>query len=250
MHRLLHVGAALDERRCVARSDAVGRFAGAVCGPDQAHPAGGENHRDIAMLHQLLCAFEGNGGHPVDRARGRSGAACRVLDHLCDSRDAFHRRWVRAQDNRATSFERDEDLVDGGGGRIGRRNDGGHDTKRLGDLDHAPILVPGNDADRLHRPDELVHLLRAEQVFLDLVFDDAVSRFFNSESCERFGLRSRRGGHRVDDCVDSRLIEFGDLEPRLLGPPSEGAGFRDRREIAIGWLRRARGFGHSSRRLS
>ena len=92
-----------------------------------------------------------------------------------------------------------------------------------------------DDADRLHRPDEVVDLLRAEEVLLDLVGDDAVAGFFDGEPGERFGLRRRGGGHRVDDGVDALLAELGQLEPGLLGAPRQRAGLGDGGEIAIGW---------------
>ena len=99
-------------------------------------------------------------------------------------------------------------------------------------------LVPRDDADGLHRPDELVDLLRREEVLLDLVFDDAVAGFLDGEPRERFGVRRRGRGHRVDDGVDVLLAEFRELEPRLLGAARERARFGDRREIAIGLTER------------
>ena len=176
-------------------------------------------------------------------ARRRAGAPRRLVHDLGDARDALHGRRVRAEDDRAARLERDQDLVDGGRRRVGRRNDGRDDAERLGDLDDPPIVVPRDDADGLHRPDELVDLLRAEQVLLNLVFDDAVAGFFDGEPREGFGLRRGRGGHRVDDGVDLLLAEFGELEPGLLGAARERARFGDRCEIAIG-LRRACGFSH------
>ena len=91
---------------------------------------------------------------------------------------------------------------------------------------------------------KLVDLLRAEQVLLNLVFDDAVAGFFDGEPRERLGLRRGRGGHRVDDGVDLRLAEFGELEPGLLGAASQRAGFGDRGEVAIGLEAAPAGFGH------
>ena len=95
--------------------------------------------------------------------------------------------------------------------------------------------MPRDDADRLHRPDELVDLLRREEVLLDLVFDDAVAGFLDGQPRERLRLRGRGGRHRVDDRVDLLLAELGELEPRLLGAPRERARFGDRREIAVAW---------------
>ena len=126
---------------------------------------------------------------------------------------------------------------------IGRRHDGGHDAKRLRDLDDPAVLVPRDDADRLHRTDEGVDLLGAEEVLLNLVFDDAVAGFLDGEPRERFSLRRRGGGHRVHDRVDALLTELGQFEPRLFGAAGQRASLGNGGEVAIG-LSRARGFGH------
>jgi hypothetical protein len=62
-------------------------------------------------------------------------------------------------------------------------------AERLRDLDDAAILVARDDADGLHRPDEAVHLLRREEVLLDLVVDDAVAGFFDGKPGEQLGRR-------------------------------------------------------------
>ncbi len=103
----------------------------------------------------------------------------------------------------------------------------------MGLVDGTRILVPRDHTDRLHRPDELVDLLRTEQVLLDLVVDDAVSGLVDSQLGERPGVRRHRGSHRVNNGVDPLLAELGQLEPRLLGPLRERPCFGNRREIAI-----------------
>ena len=102
------------------------------------------------------------------------------------------------------------------------------------------VFVARDDADRLHRPDEVVDLLRSEEVLLNLVGDDAVAGFFDGEPRERFGLRRGGRGHRVDDGVDAFLAELGELEPRLLGAARERARLGDRGQIAIGLRRDGR----------
>ena len=96
------------------------------------------------------------------------------------------------------------------------------------------VVVAGDDADRLHRLDELVDLLGREEILLNLVGDDPVAGFLDGEARERFGLRRGGGGHRVDDRVDLFLVELGELEPGLLRAAGERARFGDGREIAIG----------------
>ena len=89
--------------------------------------------------------------------------------------------------------------------------------------------MPGDDADGFHRADEVVDLLGAEEVFLNLVGHHAVAGFLDRKACKGLGLRRGGGSHRVHYRVDFFLAEFGELEPRLLGAPGERAGFGDRR---------------------
>src|SRR5581483_9032294 len=135
---------------------------------------------------------------------------------------------------RTTRLESDQDLVNGRGGGVGRRNDRGDNAERLGDLDHPPVFVPGDDADRAHRPDEAIDLVGGEEVLLDLVLDDAVARLLDGKPREPLRLGRRRRGHRIDNCVDLFLAELGELHPRLLGTAGERARLGDRGEIAVG----------------
>ena len=185
------------------------------------------------MLHQFLSAFDRDRRHPVDGAGGRTRSTRRLLHHLRHARDAFDGRGMRADHDGAAGFQRDQNLVDRGRCRIGRRDDRSHHTERLGNFDDAAIVVPCDDADGLHRPNEAIDLLRAEEILLDFVFDNPVSGLFDGEPRECLSLGCRRGGHRVDDRVDAFLAELGELEPCLPGAPREGAGFGNRGEIAI-----------------
>ena len=142
---------------------------------------------------------------------------------------------MRTQHDRASRLDGNQDLVDRRRGRVGRRDDGSDDAERLGNFDHAPVVVARNHADGFHRTDEAVHLLRGKKVLLDLVGDDPVAGFLDRQPGEGLGLSRRRVGHRVDDGVDALLAEFRQLEPRLLGPPRHGARFGDGGEIPIGW---------------
>jgi hypothetical protein len=140
---------------------------------------------------------------------------------------------MRADDDGAARLERDQDLVDRRGRRIGGRHDRGDDAEGLGDLDDLPLVVPADDADRTHRPDELVHALGREQVLLDLVGDDAVSGLFDRQAGELFGARPGRGRHRVDDAIDLILGELGEERRRLLGALREPARFLNGSEVAV-----------------
>jgi hypothetical protein len=145
---------------------------------------------------------------------------------------------MRTDDDGATRLEGDEDFVDCGGCRVGRRHDGGDHAKRLGDFDHAPIFVAGNHPHGLHRLDKGVDLLGGEQVFLNLVGDDPEAGFFHGETREGLCLGHCGGGDGVNDGIDLFLAELGQFEPGLPGPTGQSARFRDGGEIAV---RRGRG---------
>ena len=163
---LLHVGGPFDERGRVAGADAVGRLARAVRRAHEPHAARRQDHRHVAVLHQLLrCPSERHRRHPVDRAGWRASPAGRLVHHLGDARDALDRGRVRAQHDRAAGLDRNQDLVDRRRRGVGRRDDGGDDAERFRDLDDADVVVPRDDADRFHRPDEVVDLLRTAKRF-------------------------------------------------------------------------------------
>ena len=231
---LADVRRALDVRRGVAWPDAVGGLACAVGRADQAHAARREDHGDVPMLHQLLRALEGHGRHPRHGALGCAGPSGRLLEHLGDASDAPHRRWMRAQHDRAPGLERDEDLVDRRRGGVGRRDDRGDDTKGLRNLDHPADLVAGDDTHGLHRADELVDLVGGEQILLNLVGDDAVPGFLDGKRRERFGLRAGGGGDGVHDRIDLRLRELSERSGGHLRATGQRARLGDGREVAVG----------------
>ena len=232
--RLADIRAAFDVGRRVTGADAVGRLARAVGGADQSHAACGKDDRHIALLHQFLRPREGDGRHPVDGACRSSRPPRRIVQYLGHPRDALCCGGVGADDDRAARLERDEDLVDGGRGGVGRRHDRRHHTERFGDLDDAPGLVPGDDADSLHRLDEVVDRFRGEQVLLDLVFVDAKPCLVHSQTGKRLGVGGGGVGDGGDDGVDLFLGELGEFEPGLLGPSGERARLGNGGEVAIG----------------
>src|SRR4029077_17773425 len=84
-----------------------------------------------------------------------------------------------------------------------------------------------------HRADEVVDLLSAEEILLDLVFDDAVPGFLDREARQGFGVRRRRDGHCVHDRVYTSLAELGEREPRHPGAARQRAGLGDGGQIAV-----------------
>src|SRR4029077_3767295 len=124
-HRLFYVSRAFDICRRIPGAHAIRWFPRAVRRANQAHAAGRKNHRDVAMLHQLLRAFERDGRHPVDRTLWRTGATGGFVHHLRDTGDALDGCRMWTQHDGAARLERDEDFVDRGGRRVRRGNDRG-----------------------------------------------------------------------------------------------------------------------------
>ena len=82
--------------------------------------------------------------------------------------------------------------------------------------------------------------LRGEEVFLDLVGDDAEAGLFDGESGQRFGLRRDRRGHGVDDGIDLCLRELGEDGLRLFRAARKRAGLGDGRQVLVGLRWRCR----------
>ena len=120
----------------------------------------------VTVVIQLIAPC----GAPARRAASSITSATREMHLTAADVDSAHG---------AARLERDEDFVDRGGRRVRRGNDRGNHPKRFGDFNDAPILMPCDHTDRLHGADEVVDLLRREEIFLNLVFNDAVARFFD-----------------------------------------------------------------------
>ena len=76
LHGLCDIRCSLDVRRGVSRADAESRFAGAVSSLDHSRTAGGDNHLDVRMMHQLVSC--GHAGH-----RNASDGVCRRARRFC-----------------------------------------------------------------------------------------------------------------------------------------------------------------------
>ncbi len=199
---LCEICRSLDVARRVARPDAICRFARGIGRAHEAESARGENHRHVAVTHELLRAGQRHGAHPADRAVGGAGVERRGRHHLGHGRDAASRRRMRTEHDRTARLDGDEDFVDRGRCRVGRRHDAGHDTERFGNLDDAHVLAARDDADGAHRPDERVDVLGRKPVLEHLVGDDAEAGFFDGHAREFFGARTHGCGHPVDDAID------------------------------------------------
>ena len=157
--------------------------------------------------------------------RRRARAPRRLFHHFGDARDAFDGGRVRAEDDRAARLR-----ARSGSCRWPSTSGWSTGTTAAttpngsGDLDDAPIVVPGDDADGLHRPDEVVDLLRAEQVLLNLVCDDAVAGFLDGEPGKRLRpARSRRrpSRRRWRRCAPGRTRRAR-ARPAWRGAPARG----------------------------
>ena len=113
-------------------------------------------------------------------------------------------------------------------------------------------LVPGDDADGLHRPDELVDLLRGEQVLLDLVGDDAEAGLLDGQPGECLGLGVAAAAMASTIASIAFLSEFGELQPGLPWRGGQRARLGNRGQIAVGrqlgWPSTMRGTAHASTR--
>ena len=69
---------------------------------------------------------------------------------------------------------------------------------------------------------------------MNLVGDDAITGFLAGQSSERFGLRRRGLGHRVNNGVDLFLGQLGEEGSRLFGATRECSRFVNGGQVAIG----------------
>ena len=176
------VGGRLDVARRVAGADAVRGLAGAVRRAHQAHAPGGQNHRDLALLHQLLRAFERHRRHPADGALGSAGGARGLGHDLGDAGDAARGRRMRADDD--------------GAARLDARSGSCRSPSRSGLVDGTMAATTPNGSAisttrrsswRLTTPTVFIGRMKActrsrrEEVLLDLVGDDAEAGFLDGQ---------------------------------------------------------------------
>jgi hypothetical protein len=171
--------------------------------------------------------------HPADGAVGDAGLPGRGRHDLGDPGDTARRGGVRADDDGAAGLERDQNLVDGRRGRVGRGDDCRHHAERLGNLQHLAVVEAGDHAHRLHRADEGVDALRREEVLLNLVGDDAVAGLLDRQAGELLSPGGCGFGHAVDDRVDLRLGKLGELLLRLAGSSGERSRLGHRGQVAV-----------------
>ena len=112
---------------------------------------------------------------------------------------------MRGDDDAVAGLQADQRLEDRGGSGVGRRDDGAHDTDRLGDLGDAVSLVALQDTTSLGVLVSVVDVLCGVVVLDDLVLKYAAAGLLDGHLCQRD--TSLVGGHGglVEDLVDLLL---------------------------------------------
>ena len=227
-----HVGGALDERRHVARTDAVGRLARAVRGAHEARAARRQNHADLRPPHQLARAFERRVLHALDQSLRRARRERRAIEQRGRLANALDGRGMRAQHNRVLGFDGNQRFVDGRRGWI--REGITAATTPMGDATSTmPFRGPRAEPDGAHAANRARHVHRGERVLHDFIGDVAESRFFHGRARQRlriFSGRLRAGFHDGVDLFLGKCREFF-----LCGGGSgrQFAGFLNGDEVAI-----------------
>ena len=205
----LDVGGVVDDGGVVARADAQGGLAGGVRGVDHARATGGED--DVGGAHELGGHVEGRDVDPVDDALGGAGGLGGLAHDAGGLGGALAGARVRGDEDRVAGLQGDERLEDRGGGGVGRRDDGGDDAERLGDLLVAEGGVVGDDVARLHVLVLVVDVLGGIVVLDDLVLHDAVTGLLDGHLGQRdAGLVGGHGG-LIEDLVHLLLGERREL---------------------------------------
>src|SRR5579864_9102701 len=145
---------------------------------------------------------------------------------------------MRAKDDGVLGFERDECLVDGGGGGVCGRNHGGDDADWRGDFDDSLFAVFADYADGADVANGARNVNRGEAILCDFVGDVAVAGFFDGEAGERFASFGGGIGAGFDDGVNLLLGECGELLLGFVGPLDGVAGLLDGNQVAIAQAQR------------
>ena len=203
--RFLDVGGLVDDHRRVARSDAVGRRAGAVRGAHHGLAAGGDDQ--VRARHQRLRHRDVHLGQALQDV----GRRAFPLQRLAHQSHGLERRLLRARVRREDHAVARLDAVDRVARRrqvrVGRRHDAGDDPGRLAVLDDALLRQLLDDADALLAQRVAQHAANlhplahpahgvAQPALLDPHVDQARERL----------LVRHRPGHRLAQPVDPRLV--------------------------------------------
>ena len=205
----LDVGGGVDDDRGVAGADAQRGLAGGVGGGDHARAAGGQD--DVGVVHQLVGELQGGHVDPVDDALGGAGGLGGLADDTGGLGGALLGTRVRGDEDGVAGLQGQQALEDGGGGGVGGRDDGGHDSHGLGDLLEAHGGVVLDDAAGLHVLVLVVDVLGGVVVLDDLVLHDAHAGLLHGHLGQGDALLVGGHGGLVEDLVDLLLGEGGEL---------------------------------------
>ncbi len=231
----------MDEGGNVAGADRDGGLAAGVGGADHVGAAGGEDHGDGVMHHQLAGGGEGGLLETGDEPGRCAGALGGAGHDLCCPVAAARGAGMGSADDGVAGLDRGEDLEQDGGGRVGDRDDAGDDADRTADRGRPRVLIDPEDADGPHAEESVGTEPCVVEVLDDLVLEDAVAGLVDGEAGELLGGGGTGLCHGADDGVDARLV--GSLEQLEGGACAARleARVEDRREICI---QRGCGSGH------
>ncbi len=201
------VGGAVHVDGHVAGADAVGRFALRVGGAHHGRAAGGQDEVGGRVFEQGVGAGQGDLRHTAEETL-RSAGLVRGLGHHTERLGrARHGPGVRAHHDAAPCLRRNDGLVHGRGRGVGRRDQGGHDPHRRGDLPDRVVLQLADDAARFHAAHALVQRLRGKEVLERFALGPAEARFLMGHPGEALRFPLAGGGHGRHDAVHLFLRE-------------------------------------------
>ena len=108
--------------------------------------AGREDHAGALVPHQRVGAFERGVGDALDDVFRRARFERRAIQQIRRLAGAAHRVRMRAEHDGVAGLERNQNLVNRGGGRIGGGQNGGHHAHRHADI--PPRALPAVRAAR------------------------------------------------------------------------------------------------------
>ena len=173
----------VDDSGRVSGANAQSRLAGGVSRLDHAGTTGGKD--DVGFFHNQVGEIKRRNVDPADDSLRSTCRHSGFQYDLCRRNGGFLCSWVRADDDTVSGFQTDQRLENCGRGGVGGRNDGAHDTDRLGDLLDAVRLVLFQNAAGLRVSVSVIDIFGSVVVFDYLIFHDAHAGLFN----RHFGKR-------------------------------------------------------------
>ena len=146
---------------------------------------------------------------------------------------------MRAEHDGVAGLERNQRVVDGCGGRVGRGNHRRHYADRTRHFDDALFPILADHADRAHAGHGPRHVHRRQPVLRRLVGDIAEACLFHGAARQGFGGSGASGGATLHDGVNLLLGKCRELLLSGGSACDEVAGFLDGNEIAVAQIQGA-----------